>query len=145
MLGHQPVASHHLSTALSAIASAAHRPDWTCIEEVDIPISQRALSFSIDQALYDDLIASAPSTRFRALALSTNLPHACDWLNVVPSPTLGLYLRDREFRSCLCYWLGVPLNNNPYKCPECYKQVDIYGDHQVGLSRKFLSACRILS
>ena len=113
MLGHQPAASHHLTTALSAIASATHQPDWTCIEEVYVPIRQHALSFSIDQALQDDLIASAPSTLFRTLSLSTNLPHVCDWLNVVPSSTLGLQLRDREFRCCLCYWLEVPLHNNP--------------------------------
>ena len=33
-------------------------------------------------------------------------PHAGNWLNVVPSPSLGLHLHDQEFRSCLRYWLG---------------------------------------
>lgn len=94
MLGNQPAVSHHLTTAFSAIAAAAHRPDWTCIEKVDVPIRQHALSFSIGQALQDDLTASAPSTRYCALSLSTNLPHACDWLNVVLPSTLGLHLCD---------------------------------------------------
>ena len=29
--------------------------------------------------------------------------------------------------------LGFPsITTHAYKCPECYKQADIYGDHQVG-------------
>ena len=31
-----------------------------------------------------------------------------DWLNVIPSITLGLHLHDRKIQCCLCYWLGVP-------------------------------------
>ena len=55
-----------------------------------------------------------------------------DWLNVVPSPSLGLRLQDREFRCSLRYWLGVPLHNCPYPCPECRGTADIFGDHKVG-------------
>ena len=72
--------------------------------------------------------------RAKALALSTSLPHACDWLNVVPSPALGLHLQDCEFRCCLRYWLGVPLHSSQYTCPECGRMADQYGDHQVGCS-----------
>ena len=46
------------------------------------------------------LLASATHTRSKALALSTAIRHAGDWLNVVPSSTLGLHLQDREFRLC---------------------------------------------
>ena len=53
-------------------------------------------------------------------------------MNVVPSPSLGLRLQDREFRCSLRYWLGVPLHNYPYPCPECRGTADIFGDHQVG-------------
>ena len=31
-------------------------------------------------------LALAPEVRSKALALSSSLPHAGDWLNVVPSP-----------------------------------------------------------
>ncbi len=73
-----------------------------------------------------------PPQRSRALALSTGLPHAHDWFNVIPSPSLGLHLQDSEFRSCLCYWLGVPLHNDQFTCPECRCVADTFGDHQVG-------------
>ncbi len=45
-------------------------------------------------------------------------------LNVIPSPTLGLHLQDREFRSCLCYWLGV---SDQFTCPECHGVADSFG------------------
>ena len=78
------------------------------------------------------LLFSAPTIRSRALALSSALPHAGDWLNGVPSPALSLHLLDREFRCCLRYWLGIPLYNSQYRCPECSGQADKFGDHQVG-------------
>ena len=102
------------------------------MDDIDVSLSQRSLSLSIDVALHQHLISSAPSTRSRALALSTGLPHACDWLNVVPSSSLGLRLQDHEFRCCLCYWLGVPLHNGQFTCPECRGSADPFGDHQVG-------------
>ncbi len=77
-------------------------------------------------------VDSAPTCRSRALALSSSLPHAGDWLNIIPSTTLGLHLHDREFRCCLRYWLGVPLHSSSYPCPECHLTADAYGDHQVG-------------
>ena len=60
------------------------------------------------------------------------MPHAGDWLNVTPSPHLGLNLHSQEFRCCLRYWLGVPLHSGPYACPECRSTADAFGDHQVG-------------
>ena len=132
ILGFSPEPLPHMNVALTALSSAAVRPDWISLNDVDVPIHQRALSNAIDNALHKLLLDTAPSVRCRALALSCGLPHAGDWLNVVPSPSLGLHLHDIEFRSCLCYWLGVPLHNSPYPCPECGGPADIYGDHQVG-------------
>ena len=86
----------------------------------------------MDESCFQQLLTSAPSSHFRALSLSSSLPHAGDWLNVVPSSSLGLHLHDREFRCCLRYWLGVPLHSTPYPCPECRCTADPYGDHQVG-------------
>ncbi len=53
-------------------------------------------------------------------------------MTVIPSPLLGLHLQDREFRLCLCYWLGVPLHNDQFNCLECHGVADSLGDHQVG-------------
>ena len=78
------------------------------------------------------VLSSAPSTDSRALVLSTSLPHAGNWLNRVPSLTLGLHLDDQELCCCLRYWLGIPLHSSPYSCPECRGTADQFGDHQVG-------------
>ena len=127
ILGHPPGPSPHTQLTLAALASATACPDWTSLDEVDITLRQNPLSLAIDEATE---LSSAPDTRSRALALSSGLSHAGDWLNV-PSVSLGLHLHDQEFRSSLRYWLGVPLHGVPYQCPECCCLTDIYGDHQV--------------
>ena len=71
-------------------------------------------------------------TRSKALALSTAIPHARDWLNVVPSKALGLHLHDWEFRLCLQYWLGLQLAREGSCCTICRAPADAMGDHQVG-------------
>ena len=85
----------------------------------------RALLNGIDDDLHQHLLDSTSTVWSRALTLSCCLPHAGDWLNVVPSPSLGLHLHDKEFRSYLRYWL-------PYRCPQCGSSADIFGDHQDG-------------
>ena len=107
MLGQSTISPTSLLTALPALAEAASKPEWLTIEDVDVGLHQRHLSASIDEATQHRLLSAASSVRERALALSTALPHAGDWLNCVPAATLGLHLRDKEFRCCLRYWLGV--------------------------------------
>ena len=128
--------SHSLSPdadiAVSSLSAAALRPDWQCLDDVDVPLKQNTLSIAIDEAVYQHLLSTAPSIRARALALSSSLPHAGDWLNGIPSAVLGLHLQDKEFRCCLRYWLGMPLHSSPYSCPECLGTADPFGDHQVG-------------
>ena len=118
--------------AISALASVSGHPDWLSLEDIDLPLHQHTLSVAIDECLFKQLITTVPSTRARALALSSSLPHAGDWLNVVPSPHLGLNFHHQEFRCCLRYWLGIPLHSNSYPCPECRSMADPFGDHQVG-------------
>ena len=132
ILGHPAGPSPHTSPAVSALATAAAHPEWSSLDDINVPLQQRSLSLSIDEASFQHLLFSAPSIRSRALALSSSLPHAGNWLNVVPSTSLGLHLQDREFRCCLQYWLGIPLLNNPIPCSECRGTADIFGDHQVG-------------
>ena len=132
ILAQPPDLSPHLDPAVSALATAASQPDWQQLEVIDVPLRQHHLSQAIDESVHQQLLSSASSPRDRALALSTTLPHAGDWLNCVPSSALGLHLQDREFRCCLRYWLGIPLHSGPYTCPECRHTADEHGDHQVG-------------
>ena len=132
ILGCDHHVSSHLASSISSLAEAAAKPEWISLEEIDIPLRQRPLSYCIDEAVYLRLLTSAPNIRSRALALSTSLPHSGDWLNVVPSASLGLHLQDKEFRLCLSYWLGLRMSEEGVTCPICQKPADAYGDHQVG-------------
>ena len=58
------------------------------------------------------LVDVATDTRSKALVLSSSIPHACDWLQVIPSRSLGLHFQDCEFRVCLLYWLVLPIFNH---------------------------------
>ena len=121
-----------LSDAISSLANGAAKPEWLTLDDIDVPLHQRHLSHAIDEASFNLLLESAPDTRSRALALSSSLPHAGDWLNVVPSQTLGLNLQNQEFRLCLDYWLGLKMSNAGTICRLCSRQADSFGDHQVG-------------
>ena len=70
-------------------------------------MSQCSLSRAIDHTFYDTIVSEAPEQCLRALALSSLMPRAGDWLKIVPSPTLGLDLHDSDFQHCLQYWLGT--------------------------------------
>ena len=132
MLGRLSSRSPHVGSAVAALATSTSRPDWQHLEDNDVPLQQHSPSLAIDEAAHQCLLSSAPSSRDRALAHSSALPHAGDWLNGMPSTALGLHLHDPEFRCCLRYWLGVPLHSTSYSCPECCSTADPYGDHQVG-------------
>ena len=86
IIGFSPGPSPHVPPAIAALAAAANLPDWTNLYDVDVPIYQHSLSVAIDEAIF---LSTAPDTRSRALAHSSSLPHAGDWLNVVPSAPLG--------------------------------------------------------
>ena len=62
------------------------------IKEVLVGEKQRALSLRIDCRLHTSLVESADSTRDKVRYGSLGLPHAGDWVNVVPCSTLGLQL-----------------------------------------------------
>ena len=110
------------------------QPNWISLEDIDVPRRQHSLSREIDEAIFKSVLDSAPDTRSRALALSTAIPHAGDWLNVIPSPALGLHLHDREFRLSLDYWLGIRIMGRESRCSMCglFNIADPFGDHHVG-------------
>ena len=90
-------------STLYSLADAAARPDWSDLDSTDVPLQQHSLSHAIDEAVQQELLSSAPYLHSQALVLSSGLPHAGYWLNVVPSVHLGLHIHGREFRRCLFY------------------------------------------
>ena len=134
ILGRPTVTSPHLTEAISVLAKVVTQPNWISLEDIDVPRRQHSLSREIDEAIFKSVLDSAPDTRSRALALSTAIPHAGDWLNVIPSPALGLHLHDREFRFSLDYWLGIRIMGRESRCPMCglFDIADPFGDHHVG-------------
>ena len=101
-----------------------------------MPHRQRPLSHSIDDCCFQLLLESAPDMQSTALAHSSSLPHAGDWLNAIPSSALGLHIPDRVFCLCLMYWLGLRMvGEDDSPCPVCQGRADGYGDHQVGCGR----------
>ncbi|CAI8054079.1 hypothetical protein GBAR_LOCUS29556 [Geodia barretti] len=68
---------------------------------------------------FDLLLSSAPDTRCLALAQSCSLPHAGDWLNAVPSPSLGLHFMD--------HWRLWKLSTNNY-------DQEVQGSNRVDIS-----------
>ena len=112
------------------VALHAEKDHWLSIADIDVPVTQRALSTAINQASLRRLIDSAPDSRSRALALSSSIQHAGDWLSVIPSRALGLHMLDQEFRACLHYWLGIRLfSEGP--CAQCSRHIDPFGDHHL--------------
>ena len=132
ILGHAPQQPVHLPDTIRSLALAVTRPDWLSIQDIDIPLTQHSLSRAIDEASFDALVDSAPNPRSKALALSSAIHHAGDWLNVIPSSALGLHLQDREFRFCLLYWLGLQVFGEDLRCPVCQADADPHRDHHVG-------------
>ena len=120
-----------LGNSISQLAVAANRPEWISTGSIDSSIKQANLSRAIDQAIFDSLYAHSPDVRSHAIVLSTSIRHAGDWLNVVPSPALGLNLSDWEFCLCVKYWLGIPLASEGSICCVCGVVTDHMGDHFV--------------
>ena len=93
--------------------------------------NQHSLSREIDSHYAQNLHARA-SPRDSARLLSLSLPHAGDWLNAVPSPSLNLKLDTRSFSVAMGYRLGLPLLE-PGECRaiSCGQQSDAHGDHAM--------------
>ena len=96
-----------------------------------VDVSQKAISLRIDQHSHQTLLQSLTETRDIARLNSLSLPHAGDWLNVVPNPVLGLHLNSKEFINATKYRLGVPVFSNDGPCPICQRPSDMLGDHAI--------------
>ena len=97
-----------LASSVCALAEAVERPNCGSLEDIDIPLQQHPLSHS--EASFHHLLNSAPDSLDRVLVFSSAIPHAGDWLDVVPCSDLGLHFHDQEYRLCLDYWLGLRMS-----------------------------------
>ena len=96
--------------------------------------TQRAVSLTINlntAQLLSNNINELGDEREKARLASVGLPHAGDWLNVLPSPILGLHMRSAEFIITAKYRLGVPVYPTAGQCPACLQHSDALGDHSV--------------
>ena len=97
-------------------------------------VTQRAVSLTINlntSKLLTTNINELGDLREKARLSSVGLPHAGDWLNVLPSPILGLHMRSTEFVIMAKYRLGVPIYHKAGQCPACLQHSDALGDHAV--------------
>jgi hypothetical protein len=60
-----------------------------------------------------------------------SLPHTGDWLNVIPSPGLGLHLRSQEWIISAKYRLGCPVFTADGQCSACHQYSGKEGDHAI--------------
>ena len=114
----------------TAMALLREKADEISPEEVP-GMSQKMISLEIDKKLKISLVQSLTEKRDKARLASLGLPHAGDWLNVTPSPILGLHVRPQEFRYSVLYRLGAPVYSSAGLCPACRKDSDKYGDHAI--------------
>ena len=106
-------------------------------EAIVITLKQRELSIMVDNVIKGSLLDSVETTREKARLHSVALPHAGDWLFVVPSPSPGLNLRPAEFRAAMLYRLGMPIFDSEGPCIACGNtNSDCYGDHTVGCTSR---------
>jgi hypothetical protein len=99
--------------------------------------TQRVLSRRVDESRLIRLIEVTTDMRQKALISSVPLKHTGDFLNVVPSPQLGLKLQGTEFHLASQVRLGRPVYPHGGRCPFCEKPSDDLGEHAI-------SACGFL-
>ena len=96
--------------------------------------TQREVSLAIDLKNFQnwsDIIKDLGSVRDKARMYSLGLPNSGAWLNVIPSPALGLHLQPSEFITAVKYRMGVNVFSVEGKCTACSILSDPAGDHAV--------------
>ena len=97
-------------------------------------MGQKFLSLQADLAAAGrlaDTTARLGSLREQARLASLSLPYSGTWLNVVPSPALGLHIRGTEFVTALKYRLGSHIYQAAGPCPACGAPSDTLGNHAL--------------
>ena len=88
LLGWPLGGSLNTSSTVTSLSITIACPDWQSRDDINVPLHQRSLSFSIDDASHHQLHMPALSTHLHALALSSGLPHSGGLLNGTPSSAL---------------------------------------------------------
>ena len=96
-------------------------------------LTQKQLSFKVDSSNRERLVSNfeTAALREKARLLSSCLPKAGNWLNAIPSKSLGLHLSSREFRVSAKYRLGMTIFLADGVCPACKLPSDAFGDHAI--------------
>ena len=127
----------HLSAALLAQLSIKQGEEATKENLTGVP--QRAISLKISLHNHQLLTEHTTSTgvqRDIARLASLTVPHSGDWLNVLPSPNLGLHLRTAEWIISVKYRLGLPVFSTAGACPACHSFSDKEGDHAISCGQE---------
>jgi hypothetical protein len=115
------------------LRSLTDKVGWVTVNDIDVPITQKKLSEAIDVTKKGRLLESMTTDREKARLLSVMTPHSGDWLQVIPSSSLGLRLHSEEFQACAQYRLGLPVYEGVRICPACnLRDADVLGDHSIG-------------
>ena len=88
------------------LANVVKMEDWLSVDDIEVPLRQRALSHKNEDACYNSFIATTSDILSCALPLSTAISHADDWLSLVPSTALGFHFHSQEFCLSDKYSLG---------------------------------------
>ena len=127
----------HLTDALLTQLSEKQGEEAT--KENLTGVTQKAISLKIDlckQQLLTEHITTTGVQRDIARLASLTLPHTGDWLNVVPSPNLGLHLRTAEWAISVKYRLGCPIYSKAGACPAWHSFSDKEADHAISFGQE---------
>ena len=104
---------------------------YTNAELLPPDFTQHSLSTEIDNSSYGQLLSNADS-RNKARLHSLKLPHAGDWVDALPSPSLNLSLDSRSFGAAMGFRLGLSLmTSSECRAINCDQQQDNLGDHAM--------------
>ena len=124
---------HHrsLDNAFPLLQNSTGNPTFTSLDLLPTDFTQNSLSKLIDNHTVAQ-IQNDLNLRDRARFHSLLLPHAGDWLEVVPSPALQLHIDSRSFAKAMLYRLGLRIMPSS-ACPadHCDKDLDEKGDHAM--------------
>ena len=100
------------------------------IDSILAGVTQKELSRKIDMKLQKTLFDSFEgSDREQARLAALCLPNCSGYLNCIPNRKTGQHLKSHEFAIVIKYRLGIKLVPENLKCPACFHQVDLFGDH----------------
>ena len=127
----QNIQRRSLDSAFLALQQATGNATYTDLSLLPPEFSQHSLSLEIDNFNFTNLLTSSDD-RNRARLRSLALPHAGDWVDAIPSPSLNLNLDSRSFGAVMGYRLGLSLMQEK-DCDSipCQQFQDKYGDHAM--------------